>query len=85
MKIKFIFYILFSYYSLYGQLDITDTITNNIINWEQECVDLNALHKIQGNYDISTIIAIDINQNRKNTMANKHLEVYRWLDVYDFD
>ena len=83
MKIKFIFYILFSYYSLYGQLDITDTITNNIINWEQECVDLNALHKIQGNYDISTIIAIDINQNRKNTMANKHLEVYRWLDVYD--
>ena len=83
MRIKFLIYILFSYYSLYGQLDINDTITNNKIIWEQEFVDLNTLHKIQGNSDISTIIAIDINQNRDNSMANKHLEVYKWLNVYD--
>lgn len=83
MKIKFIFYILFSYYSLYGQLDITDTITNNKIIWEQEFVNLTKLHKTSGNSDLSTIIAIDINQNRKNSMAYKHLEVYEWLNVYD--
>jgi hypothetical protein len=82
MRIKFLFYILFSYSSLYGQLDITDTITNNIIDWEREFVNLNNLHESQGNSDLSTIIAIDINQNRDN--LSSHREVYKWL-TYTYD
>ena len=78
MRIKFLIYILFSYYSIYGQLEINDTITNNEIYWQEQFRSL-----YDSDTNLSTIIAIDINQNRENTMANKHLEVYKWLNVYD--
>jgi hypothetical protein len=78
MRIKFLIYILFSYYSIYGQLEINDTITDNKIYWQEQFRSL-----YESDINLSTIIAIDINQNRENTMANKHLEVYKWLNVYD--
>lgn len=81
MRIKFLFFILFSYYSIYGQLEINDTITNNTINWVEQFKELYDASDI----NLSTIIAIDINQNRgnSNSVANKHLEVYKWLNSYD--